>query len=73
MTCYRGEYSGQQPAFAKDSPAAVSKDPVPVPVDAPEIQYSEEDNEAIRAFIRQTGSYLVLSWTQKWTLMFISQ
>ena len=59
---YRGEYPGRQPAFARDSPAAVNEDPSPVPIDAPDIQYTKEDDAAIRAFIRKTGSYLLRKW-----------
>lgn len=59
MACYRGEYPAQHPEFAKDSPAAVTKDPTPVSTDAPDIRYTEKDDLAIRAFIRKFGeSYL---------------
>lgn len=53
MKSYRGEFAGRQPAFAPDSPAAIREDPKPVPLDAPEIQYTEQDNEAIKQFIRE--------------------
>ncbi|TCD66637.1 hypothetical protein EIP91_001104 [Steccherinum ochraceum] len=53
MACYRGEHPPQQPAFAKDSPAAVNEEPFPVGIDAPVIQYTQEDDEAIRNFVRQ--------------------
>lgn len=55
MACYRGEYPPRHPAFAKDSPAAVSEVPVPVAIDAPYIQYTKEDDIAIRDYVRNTG------------------
>lgn len=58
MACYRGEWPGGHPDFAKDSPAAVSSDPTPVPIDSPAIQYTEEDNRAIRTFVRESGMCL---------------
>ncbi|THH28874.1 hypothetical protein EUX98_g5304 [Antrodiella citrinella] len=53
MACYRGEYAGQHPAYAKGSPAAVREDPTPVAIDAPEIHYTDEDNIAIRTFVKK--------------------
>ena len=58
MVCYRGEYPAQHPEFAKDSPAAVSEDPTPVFINAPDIVYTEEDNQAIRTFIRKFSESL---------------
>ena len=58
MTCYRVEWPGGHPNFAKDSPAAVNSDPTPVPIDSPAIQYTEEDNKAIRKFVRESGMCL---------------
>lgn len=56
MACHRGEYPPSQPDFAKDSPAAVREDPSPVPIDAPDIQYTEEDNEKIKEYMRRMGT-----------------
>lgn len=61
MACYRGEYPPQQPAFAKDSPAAINEVPIPVGIDAPVIQYTPEDDEAIRDFVRQNGKMSIVN------------
>lgn len=55
MAFYRGEVEGAHPAYPKGSPAAANSTPVPVPIDAPDIQYTAEDDAAIRTHIRQNG------------------
>jgi len=54
MACHRGECSFFQPKFAKDSPATLRETTMPAPIDAPDIRYTDEDDEAIREFIRAT-------------------
>ncbi|KAH8103817.1 alcohol oxidase-like protein [Cristinia sonorae] len=56
MAGYRGDFSGNQPQFAKDSKAAISEESKPVAADAPDLVYSKEDDEAIREWIRKTVS-----------------
>ncbi|KAH8077873.1 GMC oxidoreductase-domain-containing protein [Cristinia sonorae] len=53
MPCFRGEYRNYHPDFALDSPAAVNEDTVPVAMDAPDIVYTNEDNKAIREWVRK--------------------
>ncbi|TCD66632.1 hypothetical protein EIP91_001099 [Steccherinum ochraceum] len=59
MACYRGEFPSGQPSFDPSSAAAVNEDPTITPVDAPRIQYTKDDDEAIRAFVRRN---VTTSW-----------
>lgn len=52
MKCYQGEYSSHHPAFPEGSAAACHENANPVPIDAPNIVYSSEDDEAIKAYTR---------------------
>ncbi|KAF9230349.1 GMC oxidoreductase-domain-containing protein [Melanogaster broomeanus] len=52
MPCYRGEVPLYNPQFAADSPAACKETDGPVPISAPDIIYSAEDDEAIEDFLR---------------------
>ncbi|TFK74184.1 alcohol oxidase [Pluteus cervinus] len=53
MGVYRGEYLPGHPKFAARSPALCSDDAVgPVPIDTPDIQYTEEDEEVIETYNR---------------------
>ncbi|KAJ7653459.1 GMC oxidoreductase-domain-containing protein [Mycena rosella] len=52
MPAFRGAFAPAHPQFAADSPAALTETR-PVPVDAPNIVYSAEDDKAIDANIRQ--------------------
>ena len=48
MSSYRGEYALDHPEFPAGSAAAVaSPDNGPIPIDAPDIVYTKEDDEAI--------------------------
>ena len=62
MACFRGEYAAQHPEFAKDSPAAVIQDSTPVSIDAADIQYTDEDDLAIKAFTRKFGESYLNIW-----------
>ncbi|THH31707.1 hypothetical protein EUX98_g2453 [Antrodiella citrinella] len=53
MACFRGEYPPRQPVFPPGSAAAVNELPVPVDMNAPDIVYTKEDDEAIRDFVRK--------------------
>ncbi|KAH7888383.1 GMC oxidoreductase-domain-containing protein [Phlebopus sp. FC_14] len=52
MPSYRGELEIHHPQFAADSAAACKKVDGPVPVSAPDIVYSAEDDKAISDFTR---------------------
>ncbi|KIJ67561.1 GMC oxidoreductase [Hydnomerulius pinastri MD-312] len=52
MPCYRGEVAPGHPQFAADSPALCKEADGPVPISAPDIVYSAEDDEAIDDFHR---------------------
>ena len=55
MPAYRGEAAFCQPLFAADSPAACQETDGPVPIGAPDIVYSTEDDQAIEEFHRNFG------------------
>ncbi|KAJ7476061.1 GMC oxidoreductase-domain-containing protein [Mycena latifolia] len=52
MDSYRGEFALEHPHFAASSPAACVKAEGPVPISAPDIVYSAEDDEAIDRYHR---------------------
>ncbi|KAI9460309.1 GMC oxidoreductase-domain-containing protein [Boletus coccyginus] len=52
MPAYRGEVAACHPVFPPGSPAACRETDGPLPVDAPDIVYSEADDEAIAKFNR---------------------
>ncbi|KAL4248407.1 GMC oxidoreductase family protein [Abortiporus biennis] len=58
MKCYRGEYKPDHPAFSPNSDAACHEDGVlgPVPVDAPNIDYTAEDDKIIEQYVRNWAS-----------------
>ncbi|KAF8622855.1 hypothetical protein AX15_006699 [Amanita polypyramis BW_CC] len=53
MKLYRGEYSPGHPRFPEGSTARCKPAEGPVDVDAPDIAYSKEDNDAIDEFHRE--------------------
>jgi alcohol oxidase len=55
MPSLRGEYPGGHPKFPTTSKAAVQEECQPVPIDAPDLEYDEEDEKAIDAFNRANG------------------
>ncbi|KAI0337223.1 alcohol oxidase [Trametopsis cervina] len=59
MPSYRGEYVPRHPEFAANSPAACKGEIQPVSVDAPDIQYTPEDEKAIEQYARK---YVATSW-----------
>ncbi|KAJ6507921.1 GMC oxidoreductase-domain-containing protein [Mycena vitilis] len=54
MECFRGEFVLEHPQFDPSSPAACGKTEGPVPISAPDIVYSAEDDEAIDRYHRAT-------------------
>ncbi|KAF9219456.1 alcohol oxidase [Gyrodon lividus] len=54
MPSYRGEVASRHPQFAADSPAACKETDGPVPISAPDIMYSAEDDRAIEDFHRNS-------------------
>lgn len=57
MPCYRGEYTPWHPQFSETSAALCHDDARPVPIDAPDIVYSEEDDKAIEICTRKHSTY----------------
>lgn len=55
MPSYRGEYVPGHPQFAETSAALCKGEVQPVPIDAPDIAYTEEDEKAIELFTRKNG------------------
>ncbi|KIJ11507.1 alcohol oxidase, partial [Paxillus involutus ATCC 200175] len=55
MPSYRGEVAFGHPQFAADSAAACKETDGPVPISAPDIVYSTEDDKAIEDFVRNVG------------------
>jgi alcohol oxidase len=55
MKLYRGEFQDYHPKFAADSLAACREQPGPIAVDAPNIEYTTEDDKAIDEYHRQFG------------------
>lgn len=53
MPCYRGEFLPSHPEFSASSPALAKADNQPVPINAPDIKYSEEDEKAVDTFARK--------------------
>ena len=55
MPAYRGEVAAYHPKFPPGSPAACRETDDPVPINAPDIVYSNADDEAIAKFNRDVG------------------
>jgi alcohol oxidase len=55
MPCYEGEFVAAHPEFPEGSEAVVHASAKPVPVNAPRINYTAEDDKAIEAHIRKWG------------------
>lgn len=56
LPSYRGEVASTHPAFAASSKAAAGARSGPVPVGAPDIEYTAEDEAALEAYIRRVVS-----------------
>lgn len=55
MPAYRGELAANHPEFPPGSAAACRETNEPVPIDGPDIVYSDADDEAIVKFHRARG------------------
>ena len=55
MPAYRGEVAALHPKFPVGSAAACKERDAPVLIDAPDIVYSDTDDEAIVEFLRDSG------------------
>ncbi len=65
LSSYRGEYAPDHPKFPAGSAAAVSPDHnTPVPIDAPDIVYTEEDDKTIDDFLKANGELVYSSLTR---------
>ncbi|KZT29805.1 GMC oxidoreductase [Neolentinus lepideus HHB14362 ss-1] len=53
MASYRGEYLPGHPKFSQESRALCTDNAVPVTAEAENIQYTEEDNEAVERYTRE--------------------
>ncbi|TCD66629.1 hypothetical protein EIP91_001096 [Steccherinum ochraceum] len=53
MACFRGEHPAQVPAFPEGSAALLKGVTAPVPADAPNVQYTAEDDKAIRDMVKK--------------------
>jgi alcohol oxidase len=57
MACYRGEYVPSHPEFTSSSKALCKgENQQPVAADAPDIEYTEEDEKAIETYTRKCGA-----------------
>ncbi|KAJ3475836.1 hypothetical protein NLI96_g11572 [Meripilus lineatus] len=56
MKCFRGEYLPNHPSFPAGSAAACHEHVEPAPLNAPDIVYTPEDDEAIKTHIRASVS-----------------
>ena len=54
MASYRGEYAPRHPIFPRESQAACNNDANPVPMDAQDISYTEDDNNALDEYLRDS-------------------
>ena len=56
MACYRGEYAPGHPTFSDKSDARCTGDGAsPIEIDAPDIQYDEEDEKVLEDYVRKYG------------------
>ncbi|OCH90859.1 alcohol oxidase-like protein [Obba rivulosa] len=53
LPSYRGEYAPNHPAFSHGSNVACKAEATPVNIDAPDLEYSDEDEKAIEEYTRK--------------------
>lgn len=58
MPCYEGEYTPNHPVFAETSEVVCKSDVKPVPIDAPKLKYTAEDDKVLEEYIRKFGMCL---------------
>lgn len=61
MPLYRGELQRKHPVFPEGSAAECKEGGGPVPIDAPNIVYTTEDDKAIDDFHRMQGKAFILT------------
>ena len=66
MPLFRGEYAPLHPKFPEGSAAGIvvgkeGTGPGPVPLDAPDLVYDEEDDRAIEKYTREFGESALLT------------
>lgn len=52
MPCYRGEHAPGHPVFSEGSEALCGPAPGPVPLEAPDINYTEQDDEVLVEYLK---------------------
>ena len=57
MPCYEGEYVPNQPNFPEGSEAMCKPGVENVPIDAPLIKYTPEDDKALEDYLRKFGMF----------------
>jgi alcohol oxidase len=63
MKFYRGEYKEYHPQFSPDSPAACGEQTGPMAMDAPKIEYTEEEDKIIDEYHRNFSEQHIASPT----------
>jgi alcohol oxidase len=58
MPIFRGEFISEHPKFPEGSEAATKLTDGPVALDAQKIKYTEADNKAIEAYIKEYREFL---------------
>lgn len=53
MPMYRGEFVSEHPKFPEGSEAVAKLADGPVPINAPKIKYTKEDDKAIEEYVKQ--------------------
>lgn len=56
LPSYRGELASQHPQFSAQSKALCGNDTQPVPIDAPDIEYTKEDDKEVEEWTRKVGT-----------------
>ncbi|THH26925.1 hypothetical protein EUX98_g7267 [Antrodiella citrinella] len=60
MKCYRGEYTPWHPQFPEGSEGTCRHEAMPVPMDAPNIKWTAEDNKIIDKYHRDFAEFFVV-------------
>lgn len=59
MPMYRGEFVPEHPKFPEGSEAVAKLADGPVPMNAPKIKYTKEDDKAIEEYVKQYSELLI--------------
>ncbi len=68
LPCYEGEYTPSHPVFDEASEALCKQDVKPVPVDAPRIKYTPDDDVALEDYLRKFGQFFCFAFYSLLTL-----